>query len=180
MVYAPPPGLPPTHGADHANFLSSDAVPDEPPPAYSPAAGLQGDAPVQGGLSTGGGIEQNITGVGMGYGRRPHTPAVSHHNEQQGWTGAPINSGGLPPSSTNTNTSRLYPSSSTKGSSSAPGSSRPPPPNDLTPTESPTPGRPLLNHGMMLVYPKDHFCSKCACIYSSKPSLLLIGAMCRR
>ena len=180
MAYAPPPGQPPTRGHDHDNHLASDGIPDEPPPAYSPAAGPQGDAPFQGGVSTSGGMEQNITGVGVGYGRRPHTSAVSHHDVQQGWNGGHIGSSGLPPASTNTNTSRPHPSTSTKASSSPSGSSRPPPPNDLTPTESPTPGRPLLNHGMMLVYPKAYFCSMCACVITWKVSLLLIRDTSRR
>jgi hypothetical protein len=53
--------------------------------------------------------------------------------------------------------------------SSNAGPSRPPlPPSstsspaiDLSPTDIPTPGRPLLRHGQMLVYPKGHFCHKC-------------------
>jgi hypothetical protein len=32
---------------------------------------------------------------------------------------------------------------------------------DLSPAESPVPGRPLLHRKMLLVYPKGHFCHKC-------------------
>ena len=42
---------------------------------------------------------------------------------------------------------------------------RPPPPlpsrPDSTPTTVPTPGRPLLHRGCILVYPKDFWCQKC-------------------
>jgi hypothetical protein len=31
----------------------------------------------------------------------------------------------------------------------------------MTPTEVPTPGRPLLRGGQLLVYPKGYVCSKC-------------------
>jgi len=54
------------------------------------------------------------------------------------------------------------PSPGLGGSSQGPARhSRPPPPVDLSPTEVPTPGRPLLRHGQMLVYPKGFFCHKC-------------------
>jgi hypothetical protein len=36
-----------------------------------------------------------------------------------------------------------------------------PTPQDRTPTEAPTPGRPLLRAGQLLVYPRGHYCSKC-------------------
>ena len=37
-------------------------------------------------------------------------------------------------------------------------------PDDGSPTRTPTPGHPLLNHGNLLVYPsKDHVCLKCLC-----------------
>ena len=32
---------------------------------------------------------------------------------------------------------------------------------DVSPTEAPVPGRPLLRNGQILVYPKDHWCAKC-------------------
>jgi hypothetical protein len=35
------------------------------------------------------------------------------------------------------------------------------PPNDRGPTTVPTPGRPLLCEGNLLVYPRGHFCEKC-------------------
>lgn len=47
-------------------------------------------------------------------------------------------------------------SSATPGPSSAPSS-----PTDARPTQSPTPGHPLLRDGRLLVYPKGFVCDKC-------------------
>lgn len=200
----------PPQQPDRSDSLDA-AIPDEPPPAYTPAAGAQGDThldagpgrvdfsgpppmpdrlqppPAQhtGGSWNGGGhspgpssIEANITGVGVGYGRRPEHELGVQHTEwsnmdlgpNYGPTGHPAGSPYAPrpappqhPSRTN---GQLYPSPS--GLPPTPSSSRPNRPNgttqqvDSTPTETPTPGRPLLHHGQLLIYPKGHWCSKCA------------------
>ena len=169
--YAPPPGAPPPripHGGESVS--NTDDTPDEPPPAYTPAAGAQGDTSVQAGpshvdfsgpppSSTPSRLEHNITGVGIGYGRRPDPPnqtgSFSPQRTGNGGWGVPDIGGEsvLPPPS---HPSRLNDTLPTKSSSS-----RPPPPNDMTPTEAPTPGRPLLRNGQMLVYPVGYVCSKC-------------------
>ncbi len=192
--YTPPPGAPPSRVTPRSDSLSTDALPDEPPPPpYTPAAGPQGDTSVQAGPShvdfSGPAprrLEQNITGVGVGYGRRPDPPAQAwssssaQHTGRGGWgglsphdTGAVGSHGSMQPPPTHP--SRLETSQPTKGGPSSAGSSRPPPPNDVTPTEAPTPGRPLLHHGMMLIYPQGYFCSKCTLSRLSLRSVELMG-----
>ncbi|ORX38523.1 hypothetical protein BD324DRAFT_649886 [Kockovaella imperatae] len=129
-------------------------------------------------VGTGSGIAHHVTGVGEGYGRRPphatgfESPFADQFQSSQGTSSYPVSErfeapAGPPPGKSSggyagpsTHSSRppsppSHPSSSGgAGSSSRPGS-------DLTPTDVPTPGRPLLHNGMMLVYPKGHFCTKC-------------------
>ncbi|RXK41150.1 hypothetical protein M231_01553 [Tremella mesenterica] len=119
------------------------------------------------------GITQHLTGVGEGHHPRHHS----------GWI-VPNETGGLVPDLTGryppppANIPLPPPVSLVEGASS----SRPPPlpprrqenpvgygkntggdegARDTSPTESPTPGRPLLHKGMLLVYPKGHWCDKC-------------------
>lgn len=151
------------------------SIPDEPPPAYSSTpAQHTGESSVQAGPNrmdfsgpppipdrfqnqnyNAPQIEQHITGVGYGYRADPAAP-------QQGGYAPPPDA---PPQKTNPFSggnekgSEKQPMNSqpTGTSSSGAGSSAP----DLSPTEIATPGRPLLRKGQLLVYPKNHFCSKC-------------------
>lgn len=161
-TYAPPSGPHPQRAAS----LADDEMPDEPPPAYTPAAG-QGDTSVQAGPShldlahqpppNQGRLEQDITGVGVGYGLRP---GAGSHTQSGTWGGGPmslqvtgVGMGGPPPPPTHP--------SRTDGVSHHAGPSRPGRGSGLTPTETPTSGRPLLSHGQMLVFPRGYFCQKC-------------------
>lgn len=179
---------PPHQNQNSSNNDLNVDVPDEAPPAYELVSGDQtiqsgpqrmdfsgppplpdrfqapAGAPPPQHLSqtpTGG---QNIPGVGFGYGGSsgghgtgqwappPSHPATAAYRPPPG---PPQNSFSPPPASP---------------SSSAP---PPPPPNrpgsstsvssvqDTTPTEAPVPGRPLLNKGQLLVYPKGYWCGKC-------------------
>ena len=136
------------------------------------------------GTSTG--VAHHVTGVGEGYGRRPggaggwgsSNPFGDQFQSQSPQsTGSPSKGGasgkfdapsGPPPGKSGFGSPPQHPSSS----GGAGPSSRPPPPAqsssasgpsnvDVSPTEVPMPGRPLLHNGMMLVYPKGHFCHKC-------------------
>ncbi|OXB36800.1 hypothetical protein J007_03448 [Cryptococcus neoformans] len=186
MSYKPPAGPPPTRSTSNNPFaddgtasssnvnpipvqgLPEEQIPSDPPPAYTPSANMSGSTTVASGPShvdfsgpppmpdrianqqTGVGV--NVTGVGMGYGR-----GGGHH----GWGGGSEDYSGP------TNTDGLSkPPVPPRNHSST--SNRPPPPlppraqpQDLTPTEVPTPGRPLLRGGQLLVYPKGHWCPKC-------------------
>ena len=200
-----------------------DAIPDEPPPAYTSVAGPQGDMHVQagpsrvdfsgpppmparlnvpstanvggGGSGWGGGtpghLEQNITGVGVGYGRRP-SPSPNDYDSDGPMPGGFVGNGGLgggqldPGGFTSQTTGFTAPGGpgtdpfgdgyQAPTPPKHPSTVRPSPgrPNssisvdqsqgrqeDLSPTEVPTPGRPLLHKGKLLVYPKGHFCSTC-------------------
>ncbi|OWZ71102.1 hypothetical protein AYX14_03461 [Cryptococcus neoformans] len=186
MSYKPPAGPPPTRStsnnpfADDGTASSSNAnpipvqglpeeqIPSDPPPAYTPSANMSGSTTVASGPShvdfsgpppmpdrianqqTGVGV--NVTGVGMGYGR-----GGGHH----GWGGGSEDYSG--PTSTDGLSKPPLPPRNHSSTSN-----RPPPPlppraqsQDLTPTEVPTPGRPLLRGGQLLVYPKGHWCPKC-------------------
>lgn len=183
--FAPPGGPPPS--TTTRTGVDADGVPDEAPPAYTPSATQQGHTTLQAGpnrMDFSGPppmparLEQNITGVGVGF--EPRT-TNGGHNAFSGMTSQQTGSGfgssnpfldqnapAVPPRQPSTKR-ELSSSSSYKSpsgplpSSSGAGPSRPPPPSrpDLTPTEAPTPGRPLLRNGQMLVYPKNHYCSKC-------------------
>lgn len=88
-------------------------------------------------------------------------PPPSHPSRTESGFSAPS---GPPPGKPNVGETTYRPPADPPaggGSSQAAGPSRPPPPVDLSPTEVPTPGRPLLRHGQMLVYPKGFFCQKC-------------------
>ncbi|WVR00024.1 hypothetical protein IAU59_007166 [Kwoniella sp. CBS 9459] len=95
----------------------------------------------------------------------PHHPAASS-SSSSGYS-APS---GPPPSGKDGNNpfsdANQYHSNNNQNGASA-GPSRPPPPpqqhqpQDTSPTEAPTPGRPLLHRGQLLVYPKGHWCHKC-------------------
>ncbi|GFZ49515.1 hypothetical protein JCM24511_07635, partial [Saitozyma sp. JCM 24511] len=210
-TYAAPSGPPPTRNNVSAPARQDSfdvAIPDEPPPAYTPSAGMQGDTHIQAGPSRMDfsgppplpeRLEQNITGVGVGYGPRPPIPPGQgsgwaqpspqqqfQHQPQPPHTHSPWG----PPEPPPQHPSRV--NGSGNGYGAAPstlltpvgnhgnpfadtaqahaGPSRPSPaPNspqgasqqDLTPTEVPTPGRPLLRGGQLLVYPKGYVCSKC-------------------
>lgn len=162
---------PPNQNSNNNNDLNVD-VPDEAPPAYEL---VSGDQTIQAGpqrmdfsgppplpdrfqrpagpppqhlqqTPTGG---QSIPGVGVGYGggSGQWAPPPSH----------PANGGYRPP-----------PGPPQQPFSPPPGAPPPPPPNrpgsssqDMTPTEHPVPGRPLLHKGQLLVYPKSYYCGKC-------------------
>jgi hypothetical protein len=156
--YAPPSGAPPRQPQRAG---SMDDTHDDPPPAYTPSAS-QGDQHVSAGPAhlelSRPPLEQHITGVGEGFGPRTH-------NTSNAWTGGDAGSSTEPPRLP----SRIGSSVSTPSHAGPSGGQL-----DLSPTESPTPGRPLLYHGQMLVYPKGHFCAKCERIlYLQKPLLLI-------
>lgn len=161
------------------NDLNVD-VPDEAPPPYSAASGDQtlqsgpqrmdfsgppplpdrfqnpgyqspaGPPPAHLNQTPTGG--QSIPGVGVGYGG-----------------GQGSGQWGQPPSHPAAQAYRPPPQ---QPYSPPPGAPPPPPPNrpgssqsqdqDMTPTERPVPGRPLLHKGQLLVYPKSYYCGKCA------------------
>ena len=135
------------------------------------------------GVPTGSGLPHHVTGVGEGYGRRPGGGNSPFGDQFQ----SPHNTGGYMPFQPNSSPGP-GPNGSGNGLFSAPpgpppgksdgnaysgspqspsaGPSRPPPRQsgssvDVSPTEVPTPGRPLLHNGQMLVYPKNFFCQKC-------------------
>jgi hypothetical protein len=120
-------------GPSHMDFSGPPPMPDRPPQPLQHTA-------------TGGVV---LPGVGVGYGT--HAPPPQHPSH--GYA-ASAHSG--------------YPGAAT----AAQPAHRPPPPpqqqqqqnsgpQDHSPTESPTPGRPLLRGGKLLVYPPGHKCSKC-------------------
>ncbi|BEI82999.1 hypothetical protein CcaverHIS002_0308670 [Cutaneotrichosporon cavernicola] len=148
MSHAPPPGPPPRPNQDSNPF--NDAVPDDPPPAYEAISGdstlsagpsrmdFSGPPPLPDRLtrlnthSTGG---YSIPGVGVGYNpASPSSPGGQGYYSPQ--SHAPP---ALPARHTNSPHSQA----------------------DHTPTESPIPGRALLHHGNLLVYPKGYWCNKC-------------------
>lgn len=144
----PPVQAGPSYGVP----VDDAGLPADPPPAYTPsaaqtqsttlAAGPQrmdfsGPPPLpdryQAPQLTGNISGQPVEGVGYGYGPRPtHDGPVS------------------PPG-------QMHPHHS--------GAHGPPPPlapvQDNRPTSIPTPGRPLLKDGMLLVYPRGYMCKKC-------------------
>lgn len=156
------------HHQTTADPFQSD-IPDEAPPAYTPAV-ASGDAHLAAGpnrmdfsgpppmsqSAAPNRLENQITGVGVGYGpRRDHAGG--------GGFGSPS---GPPPAPT------MPPKHPTQNYAQSPsgGHSRPPLPmaggagpssQDVTPTEVATPGRPLLRNGQLLVYPKGFMCHKC-------------------
>lgn len=188
--FASPPGIPPNRpGASSSSAPDAGAssqpdtmdvsIPDEPPPAYSSAPSKGGEQSVQAGpvrMDFSGPppipdrfqsqsqsqnnynqsqMEQQITGVGYGYRPEPGQPRLSAHytGSSAGGFAPPPNS---PPGKSDTYGEKPMNTQPTGGA----GPSRPPVP-DLSPTEIATPGRPLLRKGQLLVYPKNHFCSKC-------------------
>ncbi|ORY35559.1 hypothetical protein BCR39DRAFT_20512 [Naematelia encephala] len=173
-TYAPPPHPPPASSRPAALQSEQDDIPDDPPPAYTPSAD-PGQTRIQSGPShvdfsgpppIPSRLENNITGVGVGYEPRPQ------HTGPNGPTGFGGGAGGLPPPPIHPD--RTGASHYGKGDGSSPstpvgnmgipsssGSNRPPPPQDTSPTEIPTPGRPLLHRGQLLIYPKGYFCHKC-------------------
>lgn len=187
QTFAPPTGPPPTSAPALPRRNSNDLdIPDEAPPAYTPSAAQAGSTTVDAGPSRMDfsgpppipeRLTNNITGVGVGYG-----PRVSGESAQP--TGASSSSGTASnnpfgdhnrppqhPSKTDSSSSFAPPphppptrphhtSQSSYGGGNATGSSSQPS-VDTSPTDVPTPGRPLLRKGQMLVYPKNHFCSKC-------------------
>lgn len=160
------------HDARRSAIDDSGANPDDPPPAYTPSAGPQGDTVVQAGPSRmdfsgppplpdrypshhiPGPVEAQITGVGMGYGRRDHT-----HNGE-GVQEVYASPTGPPPRKTQTGqgVGDLFADQAGSSSTGGAGPSRP---ADVSPTDVATPGRPLLRNGQLLVYPKAYNCQKC-------------------
>lgn len=166
------------------------SIPDEPPPAYSSAPAGQGEQSVQSGPSRmdfsgppplpdrfqNGNydrpqIEQQITGVGFGY--RPDPGPNPAQGQQGGSSGSGFGYGYAPPpeappskGSFNEKPMSAHPTGGGGGGGAGP--SRPPPSQapDLSPTEVPTPGRPLLRKGQLLVYPKNHYCNKCTSMFA--------------
>ncbi|WVQ74917.1 hypothetical protein IAR50_004525 [Cryptococcus sp. DSM 104548] len=164
-----------SNSAHPSEGLPEDQIPSEPPPAYTPSATAgNGESTVQAGpdrpdfsgpppmpewferqqqqqqqYTGGSGVGVNVTGVGMGYG---------HGGHAQSQYGSSAENGAKPPPPRHPSTT---------------GSARPPPPlpsrtpnaqpssGSAAPTETPTPGRPLLHRGQMLVYPTGFWCRKC-------------------
>lgn len=193
--YFPPAGPPPNRLQPMNTSTTQPQDPDseisnDPPPAYTPSASISHETSIQAGPShmefdgpppmpDRFQLEQNITGVGMGYGPRAshsHTGFGGGSGQGQGPFGDENRIFGGPPS----HPSRM-------GSFASPSGPPPPPPNqgsmamspmrtgaggagpsriDTSPTEVPTPGRPLLFRGQLLVYPKGHFCPKCECCFA--------------
>lgn len=158
---------PPT-GPDHLD----PAIPEEAPPAYTPAA-PPGDSHLAAGPSRmdfsgpppmsqhapppprhqAQQLESQITGVGVGYGPR--------RDQGSGLGGGGFASPSGPPTMPPRHPSeQKFPSSpSGPPHQQAGGSSSQA--QDRTPTQVPTPGRPLLRNGQLLVYPKGFMCHKC-------------------
>lgn len=145
----------------------SDAVPNDPPPAYEPQAGVNQEQTLQTGPS------------------RPFQEAPAPSPPQQStlsapqypwWNGAQLTpqQTGFNPASTPYSNGRYSapsqspPLASPSSSSYAPPSAPPPPnssssaPAKYEPTTQPTDGQPLLNGGRLLVYPKGFICHKCS------------------
>ena len=177
--YAPPSGPPPLPRRSSTDNLD---IPDEAPPAYTPHAAQAGSTTVDAGPSRMDfsgpppmpeRLTNNITGVGMGYGPRiqgvspqptgssgmaSNNPFGDSHQPQLGRTdsSASFNApSGPPPPRTNHSSQGSYGGNGGNGAGPSSGHA------DLSPTEVPTPGRPLLRNGQMLVYPKGHHCPKC-------------------
>ena len=183
-VYAPPTGPPPTNQTTRPQRQGSQdlEIPDEPPPAYTSVASSAHEQTIEAGPSRmdfsgppplPDRLQANITGVGIGYEPRVHRVS-SQYTGQSGNRNPfadsssrpdlPHNGSFNPPSdpppgrpSFSSHTSNTG-GGSHGGYSGQGGSSH----NvDTSPTEVPTPGRPLLRNGQMLVYPKGHYCHKC-------------------
>ncbi|WWC63326.1 uncharacterized protein I303_105926 [Kwoniella dejecticola CBS 10117] len=202
--YAAPSGPPPTAATANASANANatptpnpDDDPFDPPPAYTPSAAqsTSGETSLAAGPSRmdfsgpppmPDRLEQNITGVGVGFGRRPQHELGSQfdgqssvHPQQTGHN-QNYNPPPLPPRNPSTSSgfgfnAPSHPPPGKDGPQSGFGSnnnhdgagpSRPPhqgqaQEQDLSPTEAPTPGRPLLWRGQLLVYPKGFWCHKC-------------------
>ncbi|WWC90683.1 uncharacterized protein L201_005619 [Kwoniella dendrophila CBS 6074] len=185
--FAPPAGPPPTNNAaSNTTAVPNDEDPFDPPPAYTPSAAhsAHGETSLDAGPSRmdfsgppplPDRLTQNITGVGVGFGRRPEHELGSQQTGQTHYNPPPS----LPPRQPSTSytggfSSPVGPPPSKENplkdisNNNAAGPSRPPPPpshppqnQDLSPTEIPTPGRPLLWKGQLLVYPRGFWCHKC-------------------
>lgn len=184
MSFAPPAGPPPLPQRRNSDDLN---IPDEAPPAYTPSASA-GSTTVDAGPSRmdfsgpppmPDRLTNNITGVGVGYGPRipgvtpqptgnssvsgmaSNNPFGDHnrpplHSSATGSTGPYTPPSAPPPPRPHPNSHGSYGGGGGNGAGSSTQG-----PVDLSPTEVPTPGRPLLRNGQMLVYPKNHHCSKC-------------------
>ena len=152
-IYAPPLNAPSTPARPApSSQVDADGVPNEPPPAYSAAPGNTTQ-------------EQSIA-QGPQYMDFNGPPPSNHNHAPQQTRPHPGPMG---------STSHSWAGPSMSHWSSRPGSHAPPPnslsrpgpssaasvPQGSGPTEIPTPGRPLLKDGKVLIYPKGHFCSKC-------------------
>ncbi|ODN78769.1 hypothetical protein L202_04330 [Cryptococcus amylolentus CBS 6039] len=165
-----------------SNGLPEDQIPSEPPPAYTPSATTgTGESTVQAGplrpdfsgpppmpdwverqqqqqqqYTGGSGVGVNLTGVGMGYGHGGQA-----HSQGQYANGNSSSNETKPPPpprhpSVTSSSARPPPPLPSRDSTTQPSSSQ-----SAAPTEAPTPGRPLLHRGQMLVYPGGFWCSKC-------------------
>jgi hypothetical protein len=172
-AFAPPMGPPPRHPA-HSNSL--DVPNDDPPPAYTPSAGIQGDQHLEAGPThlalsrpppEPSRLDGHITGVGEGFGpRSQHTGNAWSGGNPFGDQNQLSNGSAPPPLPARMSSNNI--GSAQAGSSS--GSSG----QDTSPSEVPTPGRPLLHHGQLLVYPKNHFCAKCGLLSRSRVNADLV------
>lgn len=162
---------PPTAGPDHLD----PAIPEEAPPAYTPAA-PPGDAHLAAGPSRmdfsgpppmshpapppprhqAQQLESQITGVGVGYGPR------RDQGSGFGGGGGLASPSGPPPMPPRHASEQKFPSSPS-GSQYQQAGGPSIQAQDRTPTQVPTPGRPLLRNGQLLVYPKGFMCHKCEC-----------------
>lgn len=172
--FAPPAGPPPSTSNPQRQETHDDLdIPDEPPPAYSSVPSTSQETSLASGPARPDfsgpppmpdRLENSITGVGTGYG--PRIPGVTPQPTGGSFqSNNPFGDHSAPPQHPSRTGSFAPPPGPPPGSGSpAPshaGPSRPPPPVDMSPTEVPTPGRPLLRKGQLLVYPKGHFCHKC-------------------
>ncbi|WVQ82301.1 hypothetical protein IAT38_004429 [Cryptococcus sp. DSM 104549] len=182
--FTSPADPPPSTAAAASNPAADDDAPlNDPPPAYTPSASMAGATTVDAGpsrmdfsgpppmpdrmQSQPTGMAQNVTGVGVGFGH-----GGGHHVPPQstgGWGApAPPSQQAMSPVGTGYQPPPLpprHPSTAGTGAGASggagPSSSNGGAAQDLSPTEVPTPGRPLLYKGQLLVYPKGFWCHKC-------------------
>lgn len=147
-IYAPPlpnrtvPRPAPTSQVD------ADGVPNEPPPAYTAAPGAS--------------THEHSLAQGPQY-MDFNGPPPSNHQHVPPNNGSHPGQAGPSNSWAGPSTSHWQPGPAPPASlPSRPGpSSAPSAPAGNGPTEIPTPGRPLLKDGKVLIYSQGFFCSKC-------------------
>ena len=173
-VYAPRIHAPPGNiSTPNPGRVDTDGVPDEPPPAYSAAPG--GTVPEH---SVAQGPQyMNFDGPSPTNNQPIYYPqnvgALNHArpmmgNSSQSWAGPSSSGWGAASASTPSLPARQ---GSHIGTSVPPGQG---------PSQQPIPGRPLLNDGKVLIYPKGSFCSKCTSLglaKSQRPAVLIKNAI---